>query len=152
VIENPRGDEYRRMYMFATSPIYMPFPFSYRVKTVVGMEGNVISSCLGDRKLDFMWRIGNALTDPVKNPCVIISYGRREEHPGHEREQSPGYQRQGDCPDRQKFQVAGRRGGDELAEKRVVVCDECGIEEDMNYNNIKRWTSNAPVQSKGASA
>lgn len=39
-----------------------------------------------------------------------------------------------------------------LAEKRVIICDEGGIEEDMNYNNIKRWTSNPPVQSGGMSA
>ena len=40
----------------------------------------------------------------------------------------------------------------ELAEKRLIICDECDIEEDMHSNNIKRWTSNAPVQSKDVSA
>ncbi|KAG5956619.1 hypothetical protein E4U56_006493 [Claviceps arundinis] len=39
----------------------------------------------------------------------------------------------------------------ELAEKRLIICDECDTEDDFNYNNIKRLTSNAPVQSKGVS-
>ena len=39
-----------------------------------------------------------------------------------------------------------------LAEKRLIICDECDIEEDINYNSIKRWASNAPVQTDSASA
>ena len=39
-----------------------------------------------------------------------------------------------------------------LAEKRLIVCDECETEDDMNYNIIKRWKSNAPVQCGGMSA
>ncbi|KAH0829959.1 hypothetical protein FOPE_10630 [Fonsecaea pedrosoi] len=35
-----------------------------------------------DQKLDFMWRIGNALTDPAMNPCVIIFL--RPERPGEQ--------------------------------------------------------------------
>lgn len=36
-----------------------------------------------------------------------------------------------------------------LSEERLIVCDEFGIEDDMNYCNIKKWTSNAPVQCGG---
>lgn len=40
----------------------------------------------------------------------------------------------------------------ELAEKRLIIDEECHIENGMNYNNIKRWTPNTLVQSKDISA
>lgn len=36
----------------------------------------------------------------------------------------------------------------ELVEHRLIICDEFNIEEDTKYN-IKRWTLNSPIQSKG---
>lgn len=162
VIENPREDEYRRMYMFVISPIVMPFPFRLPKKTVVDFEGEVLNQILlpltDDQKLDFMWRIGNALTDPVKNPCIIIFYGASGEEgksvlatnisrvlgKGVEWTVTDLIGKNSKWPDAEQVMS--------LAEKRLIVCDECGIEEDFNYNNIKRWTSNAPVQSGGMSA
>ncbi|KAL9004827.1 MAG: hypothetical protein Q9188_002371 [Gyalolechia gomerana] len=38
-----------------------------------------------------------------------------------------------------------------VAEKTVIICDECDTEEDMNYNNSKECTSNAAVQSEAIS-
>ncbi|KAK5145851.1 hypothetical protein LTR04_001193 [Oleoguttula sp. CCFEE 6159] len=162
VIGNPRGDEHTRMYMFVTSPIVMPFPFPCPVKTVVDLEGEMLNQILlplrDDQKLDFMWRIGNALTDPVRNPCVIIFYGAGGEEgksvlatnisrvlgKGVEWTVTDLIGKDSKWPDARLVM--------KLAEKRLIVCDECGIDQDMNYNNIKRWTSNAPVQSDGMSA
>ncbi|KAK8011814.1 hypothetical protein PG989_000074 [Apiospora arundinis] len=36
-----------------------------------------------------------------------------------------------------------------LCGKRYLICDECKISEDISYNNIKRWTSGAPVSFEG---
>lgn len=41
VIENLRGDEHRRMYVFVTSPIAMPFPFECPVRTLPDFEGEI---------------------------------------------------------------------------------------------------------------
>ncbi len=162
VIPNPRGDEHRRMYMFVTSPTVMSFPFRLPKKMVVDFEGEILNQILlplrDDQKLDFMWRIGNALTDPIRNPCVIIFYGPTGEEgksvlatnisrvlgKGVEWTVTDLIGKASKWPDAAIVM--------KLAEKRVIICDECGIEDDMNYNNIKRWTSNAPVQSAGMSA
>ena len=158
VIDNPRGDEFRRMYMFVTSPIVMPFPFPCPTKTVVDLEGEVLNEVLrplrDDQKLDFMWRIGNALTDPVKNPCVIIFYGPS----GEEGKSVLAINISRVLGKGVEWTVVDLIGKAskwpeaslvmKLAEKRVIVCDECGIEDDMNYNNVKRWTSNAPFSPK----
>ncbi|KAK6436906.1 hypothetical protein LTR95_006910 [Oleoguttula sp. CCFEE 5521] len=162
VIPNPRGDEYRRMYMFVTSPTVMSFPFRLPKRMVVDMEGDILNQIMlplrDDQKLDFMWRIGNALTDPVKNPCVIIFYGAS----GEEGKSVLATNISRVLGKGVEWTVTDLIGKEtkwpeaaivmKLAEKRVIICDECGIEDDMNYNNIKRWTSNAPVQSGGMSA
>ncbi|KAH9827500.1 FAD-binding, type 2 [Teratosphaeria destructans] len=102
-----------------------------------------------------MWRIGNALTDLVRNPCLIVFYGASGEErksvlatnisrvleKGVEWTVTDLIRKTSKWPDAQTVM--------NLAEKRLIICDECGIEEDMNYNNIKRWTSNALVQSGG---
>jgi len=46
VIENLRGDEHRRMYMFVTSPMVMPFPFLCPKTTVIDMDSEVLNSIL----------------------------------------------------------------------------------------------------------
>lgn len=162
VIENPRGDEHRRMYMFATSPIVMSFPFECPMRTVPDFEGEVMNAVLlplrDDQKLDFLWRMGKALTDPIESPSVIILWGPTGEEgksvlalnvsrifgTGAKWTVTDLIGKSSKWPDAETVM--------ELAEKRLVICDECDIEEDMNYNNIKRWTSNAPVQSRGVSA
>jgi DNA-directed RNA polymerase subunit M/transcription elongation factor TFIIS len=157
VIPNPRGDEHRRMYMFVTSPIVMSFPFRLPKTMTVDLEGEILNQILlplrDDQKLDFMWRIGNALTDPVRNPCVIIFYGATGEE-GKSVLATNISRVLGRGVEWTVMDLIGKASkwpdGNtvmKLAEKRLVICDECGIEEDMNYNNIKRWTSNAPVQS-----
>jgi len=162
VIPNPRGDEHRRMYMFVISPIVMSFPFRLPKTMTVDLEGEILNQILlplrDDQKLDFMWRIGNALTDPVKNPCVIIFYGATGEE-GKSVLATNISRVLGKGVEWTVMDLIGKASkwpdGNtvmKLAEKRVVICDECGIEDDMNYNNIKRWTSNAPVQSDGMSA
>ena len=162
VIENPRGNEHRRMYMFVTSPIIMPFPFMCPVKTVVDLEGTILNTVLlplrDNQKLDFMWRVGNAITDPIKSPYVIIFYGASGEEGktmlalniSHIIGTGVGWM----VPDliRKASKWPDTDMVMELLGKRLIVCDECGIKDDMNYNNVKRWTSNAPVQSKGVSA
>lgn len=142
VIDNPRGDEHRRMYMFVTSPIIMPFPFTYPVTTIPDFESETMNSILlplrDDQKLDFMWRLGNLLTDPISSPCVTIFYGPNSEE-GRSvlalnitRVLGTGA----------KWTVVdligkGSKWPDaetvtELAKKRLVVCDECDNDEDMN--------------------
>lgn len=29
--------------------------------------------------------------------------------------------------------------------KRLLVCDEVEIADELSYNNVKRWTSNSPI-------
>lgn len=162
VIENPRGDEFRRMYMFVTSPIIMSHPFECPVREMPDYEGEMLNSIMlplrDDQKLDFLWRMGKALTDPIESPSVIIFWGPTGEEgksvlalnisrifgTGAKWTVTDLIGKTSKWPDAETVM--------ELAEKRLIVCDECDIEDDMNYNNIKRWTSNAPVQSKGVSA
>ncbi|CAG8979187.1 hypothetical protein HYALB_00000322 [Hymenoscyphus albidus] len=37
----------------------------------------------------------------------------------------------------------------ELCQKRLLICDECKIADGFNYDNVKKWTSEAPVTMKG---
>lgn len=162
IIENRRGDEHRRIYMFVTPPIIMLFPYPCPMKTVVDLESEVINSILlplgDDQKIDFMWRIGNALTDLIKNPCVIVLYGPT----GKEGKTVLSMNISRILGTGVEWTVTDLIGKAskwpesdtviELAQKRIIMCDECAIDEDMNYNNIKRWTSNAPVQCKGISS
>ncbi|KAH9827501.1 cell division control protein 48, variant 1 [Teratosphaeria destructans] len=46
VIPNPRGEEHRRMYMFVTSPIVMPFLFRLPKKMTVDFEGEILNQIL----------------------------------------------------------------------------------------------------------
>lgn len=78
VIDSPGGNESRTMYMFVTAPIVISFRYGCSLRTVVDLMGEMSNSILLPRnhqKLDFLWRLANARTDAVKNPCVIILYG-----------------------------------------------------------------------------
>ncbi len=46
VLEIPRGPEHRRIYMFVTQPIVMPFPFECPTKTVVDLDGEILNKIL----------------------------------------------------------------------------------------------------------
>ena len=46
VIENTRGDRYRRMYIFVTSPIVIPFSFRCPKRTVVDSEDEVLNEII----------------------------------------------------------------------------------------------------------
>ncbi|KAF4460194.1 cell division control 48 variant 1 [Fusarium albosuccineum] len=162
VIDNNRGDEHRRMYMFVTSPIIMTFPFECPMQIIPDFESEILNSILlplrDDQKLDFLWRMGKSLTDPVESPSVIIFWGPT----GEEGKSVLALNISRIFGTGAKWTVTDLIGKPskwpdsdtvmELAEKRLIICDECDIEDDMNYNNIKRWTSNAPIQSKGVSA
>ncbi len=162
VIENERGPEHRRVYMFVTSPIIMSYPFQCPVREIPDLESDMLNAILlplrDDQKLDFLWRMGKALTDPIESPSIIIFWGPT----GEEGKSVLALNISRIFGTGAKWTVTdligkGSKWPDaetvmELAEKRLIICDECDIEEDMNYNNIKRWTSNAPVQSKGVSA
>ncbi|KAH8156706.1 hypothetical protein CIB48_g11545 [Xylaria polymorpha] len=162
IIENSRSIEHRRMYTFVTSPIIMPFPFHCPMRTVPDFESEMLNLILlplrDDQKLDFLWRIVNALTDPIRNPTIIIFYGPT----GEEGKSVLAMNISRILGTGVMWTVTDLIGKDApwpdsktvmtLAEKRLVICDKCKIEDDMNYNNIKRWTSNAPVQSDGISA
>ena len=164
VIESPpqRGPEHRRQYMFVTRPIPMPYPFHVPSKIFVDFEHPVLNQIMlplrDDQKLDFAWRIGKAFQGENENPTVIIFYGKS----GHEgksvlatnisRVLTTGVVwtiddligKVAEWPDAEDVMI--------YADKRIIICDEVKIDEDFNYNNIKRWTSGSPIQSKGLSA
>jgi hypothetical protein len=162
VIDNPRGDEHRRMYMFVNSPLLMPFPFEIPRRIMIDMDNEMMFEILrplrDDQKRDFMWRIGKILTDGERWPTVIILYGKE----GHEGkgEFSKNITRlltslvEWTTIDLvgKKSKWPGAKDVMKLASKRIIICDECNIEEGMNNDNVKRWTSDSPVQSDGMSA
>lgn len=140
----------------------MSFPFSCPMRTVADDENKILNQIMltprDGQKPDFLSRIGNIITDPIRNPCLIIFYGAMGE--------------EGKTVLATNFsKVLGTsvvkwtvtnliektskwlepEVAIKLAEKWLIVCDGCGIEEYMNYNNVKKWMSNAPVQSKGVS-
>ena len=159
VIENPRGDEYRRTYMFVTSPLLIPFPFEVPRRITIDLDNEIIFEILkplrDDQKRDFLWRLGKCLTDGEAWPTVIILYGKD----GHEGKGEFGknitrmltnvcvwttIDLVGKASKWPKAEEVMR-----LARKRIIFCDECNIDEGMNHDNIKRWTSNSPVESEG---
>ncbi|POR30919.1 hypothetical protein TPAR_08904, partial [Tolypocladium paradoxum] len=46
VIDNPRGAEHRRMYVFVTSPIIMSFPFECPMREIPDLESEMLNSIL----------------------------------------------------------------------------------------------------------
>jgi len=70
--------------MFVTYPIVLPMPTKCPYSVRVGVIDRVINTILlelrDDQKTGLLCRIGKAITDPVRNPSVIVLYGRE----GHE--------------------------------------------------------------------
>lgn len=77
------------IYCFVTPSILMACPFMYLYRVPVEINDMIINRILlplrDDQKLDFLWRIGKAYTDSVKNPSAIVLYGRT----GHDRQDRP---------------------------------------------------------------
>lgn len=160
MIPNPTGNaDVNRVYCFVKSPIIVPYPFSIPYEVVVDFEDIILNKVLAplrdDQKLDFLWRIGKALTDPVSNQSVITFYGRD----GHEGKTKLAemltmiltdavewvsedlFGSESKWPDADKIMY--------LCTKRILICDECNIKDGYSYNNIKRWTSGAPISMSG---
>jgi hypothetical protein len=155
VIQNPRGPEHTRTYMFVVTPIMMAHPYACPLTFKVNMQNMILNYILAplrdDQKIDFMWRIAMSLTH--RRAFVIVFYGRD----GHEGKGTlmenitrllPGVitwmsdDLIGSTSKWPKEDVVV-----ELCEKRILVCDEVEIADGFSYNNIKRWTSNSPVSS-----
>lgn len=156
VIENIRGTEYARMYMFVRNPIVMPYPFACPYMFKVEMDDPVINEILRPfrdyQKIDFMWRIGRMLTDGIDSqPVVMILYGKD----GHEGKSVLAKTISKLLPGTSMWMTDDLIGVKSkwpqpdavmsMCEKRLLICDEVEIEDGLSYNNIKRWTSNSPV-------
>lgn len=159
VVENVRGPEYKRTYMFVTSPITMPHPYACPIEVTASFKDPIMNAILlplrDDQKLDFMWRIGRAIVDPRVDPCVIVLYGPE----GHEGKTTLAKNISRMLAETVAWMSEDLIGSTSkwpdsdtvmrLCEKRILICDECDIGDGFNYNNIKRWTSNAPISIKG---
>jgi hypothetical protein len=155
VIQNPRGPEHTRTYMFVVTPIVMAHPYACPVTFRVNMENYILNYIMAplrdDQKIDFMWRIAMSLTH--KRAFVIVFYGKD----GHEGKGTlmenitrllPGVITwMSDDLIGVKSKWPKEDVVVELCEKRILVCDEVEISDGFSYNNIKRWTSNSPVSS-----
>ena len=162
VVGNVRGDEHARMYMFVLMPISLPHPYACPVNIMVDMMDKVINEILrplrDDQKIDFLWRIGKALQDTGMWPSVILFYGAN----GHEGKGTLSTMITRLFPDSTLWMSDDLIGKMSkwpqedvvmsLCSKRILVCDECQVEDGFSYNNIKRWTSNSPVSSGGKTA
>lgn len=156
VIENIRGPEHMRMYMFVRNPIIMPYPFACPHTFSVAMDDEVLNDILMPlrdyQKIDFMWRLGRMLTDGIDaQPVVMIFYGKD----GHEGKSVLARKISKLLPGMSMWMTDDLIGSKSkwptpdavmnLCEKRLLICDEVEIEDGLSYNNIKRWTSNSPV-------
>ncbi|KAH0556446.1 hypothetical protein GP486_005639 [Trichoglossum hirsutum] len=148
VIDNPRGPEYKRMYTFVTTPILMPHPFQIPRRITVDLDSGIIAEILrplrDGQKRDFTWGLGRAISGTDRRPCVVILYGK-DSHEG-----------KGEFAKNimKLFELKVAEGGDRdgAAAKWIIICDERNIEDGMNNDNVKRWTSDSPVQADGMSA
>lgn len=155
-IDNIRGSEHARMYMFVRNPLVMPYPFvcphTFNVRMDDPLLNKILKPFKDYQKLDFMWRIGRALTDGINSqPVVMVLYGRD----GHEGKSELAKAISKLLPGTSMWMtddLIGSKSGwpkpdavMTLCEKRFLVCDEVEIEDGFSYNNIKRWTSNSPV-------
>ena len=158
----PRGEQdamYDRILSFVTSPIILPNPSPIPYKVVIDFMDPIIQKILAplryDQKLDFLWRLGKALIDKVENPSVIVFYGRD----GHEGKSELAKNISRIFADAVTWVTEDLFGKEskwpkadavmELCQYRILVCDECKINDGFSYNNIKRWTSEAPITSEG---
>lgn len=158
----PRGnmDEmYDRILMFVISPITLPSPSQCPYRVDVDASDDVIGRILlplrYDQKLDFLWRIGRLLVEPVRSPSVIVMFGRD----GHEGKSAISKAVDRILADAVEW-VSGDLFGSKsvwpdadtvmnLCQKRLLICDECKIADGFNYDTIKKWTSEAPVSMDG---
>lgn len=155
-IENIRGPEHMRMYMFVRNPIIMPYPFACPHTFQIAMDDPIINKVLKPfkdyQKIDFMWRIGRMLTDGINSqPVVMIFYGKD----GHEGKSELAKTITKLLPGTSMWMTNDLIGVKSkwpepdavmnMCEKRLLICDEVEIEDGLSYNNIKRWTSNSPV-------
>lgn len=160
VVETGGADPmYNRIYSFVVSPITLPAPSLCPYKVTFEHEDEVINKILlplrYDQKLDFMWRMGKAIINPNKSPSVIVFYGR-DGHEGKTELAKAITRVFADAVEWVSEDLFGAKSVwpdaetvMHLCEKRILVCDECKIDEGFSYNNIKRWTSEAPVSMKG---
>lgn len=156
VIENGGRDPmYDRIYCFVRSPVVLPRPSTCPYMVSLDFDDPIINKILlplrDDQKLDFGYRIGKAMMDPTKDPSVIVLYGRV----GHEGKTVLATNISRLIPDAVEWVWADLFGKEskwpdadvvmELCQKRILICDECRIEDGFSYNNIKRWTSESPI-------
>lgn len=118
------------------------------MREVPTSESDILNTILlpqrDDEKLDFLSRMGKALTDTVESPSIIIFWGPT----GEEGKSVLALNVIRISGTGAKWTVKdligkGSKWPDaetvtELAEKRLIICDEYDIEKDTNYNNIKR--------------
>lgn len=155
-----RGNKHEtadRIGCFVVSPIAMPNPVYCPHMVKVDFNDPVINSIMAplrdDQKLDFLWRMGKAFVDPEGS--VIVLYGKDGKE-GKTKfitaitrmltnavewvtEDLVGKVSEWPSPDTIMY----------LCDKKFLVCDECKIDEGFSYNNIKRWTSGAPISMEG---
>lgn len=158
VIENPRGPEYSRMYMFVKSPITISYPYASPLRVPVRCDDPIINAILkplrDDQKLDFLYRMYRVITDPTVDPSVIVFYGPT----GHEGKTTLAKNLTRLLGGAVMWSTNDLVGSKSvwpsedvvmtLCEKRILICDECEIENGFSYQHIKRWTSDAPVSFK----
>ena len=150
---------YERIFTFVTSPITFPNPVTIPTRVVIDSDDEIISKILlplrYDQKLDFLWRIGKAVIDRVTNPSVIVFFGKE----GHEGKTKLAEAITRILSNAVVWVNEDLFGSDSkwpnadtvmtLCQKRILICDECKIKDGFSYNNIKKWTSEAPVTMEG---
>lgn len=160
----PRGtmDEmYDRILTFVVCPIILPSPshcpFKVNIVESDDIIGRILLPLRPDQKIDFLWRLGRAVTDPIKGPSVIVMFGRSG-HEGKTKLCETITKLLADAVEwvNEDLFGAASKWPDvdtvmELCEKRILVCDECKIKDGFNYDNVKKWTSESPVSMKGRS-
>ncbi len=98
VIENPRGDEHRRLYILVTALIIMSFSFMCLPRSAVDLEGEILNSDLlllmEDQKPDLRWgreHIEGPSQEPVRDHILRREWGEHtrvepQPHPLHRRQ------------------------------------------------------------------
>lgn len=150
---------YARIYCFVRSPIILPSPSTCPYRVPISFDDYIINKILmplrDDQKLDFMFRIGRAYMDPIKDPSVMVLYGKI----GHEGKTELAKAISRLMPDAVEWVSEDLFGSKsewpkvdtvmELCAKRILICDECKIEDGFSYNNVKKWTSQSPISMGG---
>jgi hypothetical protein len=156
----PRGNKHEsssRIDCFVVCPIVMPNPVICPYRVPVDWDDRVINSIMAplrdDQKLDFLWRMGKSMVDPEGS--VIVFYGKDGQE-GKTKFITTITRMFTNAVEWVSEDLVGSESkwpnADTimyLCEKRYLVCDECKIEDGFSYNNIKRWTSGAPISMEG---